>query len=130
MAGRGFDDFGFGVLENDVFGVAKGDNVFGALVGSVGFKLSAIGGPACFDFGGFFFGEFRLRGSLIFRGVEFCTFLALFFLGFFFLLLGEFGFGGGLHILGFVFVKFGAASQGIGVGVVGSFFMFCFGEFG
>lgn len=108
----------FGVFEHDVFGVTEGDDVLGAFVGGVSFEFGAIGGTACFDFGGFFFGEFRLGSGLIFRGVEFGFLLPLFFFGFFFLFFGEFGFSGGANFLGLVFFEFGAAGESIGFGVL------------
>ena len=53
--------------------------MFGAFVGGVGFEFGAICGTMLFHFFGFILGEFRLGGSLIFRGVEVSFFLAFLF---------------------------------------------------
>ena len=142
-----FDDFGFGVLVlasfvlvvvsvfrvfvfrvlvHGVFGIAKSGGVFGAFVGGVGFEFSSIRGAVLFHFFGFILGEFTLGGGLIFRGVEVGFFLAFLFLGFFF---GEICFRSRVNLFGLVFLKFGAAGEGIGFGVIGSFLVFCLGEF-
>lgn len=118
------------MFENNGLGITESDSVLGAFVGGVGFKFGAIGGAASLDFGGLFLGKFGLGSGLIFRGVEFGFLLALFFFGFFFLLLGEIGFGGGANFLGFFFVEFGATCESIGFGVIGGFLVFCLGKFG
>jgi hypothetical protein len=97
----------FCVVVCDVHGITESGGVFGAFVGRVGFEFSAIRGAVLLDFLRFLFGEFGFGGSLIFGGVEVGFFLALFF--FSFLVLGQFGFAGGVNFLGFIFVvKFGA----------------------
>ena len=100
--------------------------MFGAFVRGVGSEFRAIGGAVFFDFLGFILGEFGFRGSLIFGGVEVSFFLTLFLLGFFF---REVGFRRGMNFLNFVIFEFSATGQGIDFGVVGSFLVFCFGEF-
>jgi len=82
-----------------------------------------------FDFLGFILGEFALRGSLIFGGVQVRFFLAFVFLCFF--ILGKFGFASGVNFLDFViFFEFGATDKGIGLDVIGGFLVFCLDELG
>jgi hypothetical protein len=134
-----FGMFMFGVLMlgmsvfresvHGVLGITESGGVFGAFVRGVGCEFGAVGGAMLFDFFGFILGEFGLRGSLIFGGVEVRFFLALFFLGFF--VLRQFSFASGVNFLGFViFFKFGAAYEGIGLDVIGGFLMFCLHELG
>jgi hypothetical protein len=120
-----FDMLMCAVFGHDMLWITEGGSVFGAFVGGVGCEFGAIGGAMLFDFFGFLFGEFGVRGGLIFRSVEVGFFLALLFFGIF--VVREFGFSGGVNFLGFV-VEFGAADEGIGFGVIGSLFVFCFGQ--
>lgn len=92
----------------------------------VGFEFGAIRGAMLFDFLGFRFGEFGLSGSLVFGSVQVRFFLAFFFFLFFF---GEFGLASRANFLWFVLFEFGATGEGIHLGVIGSFFVFCFGQF-
>lgn len=89
----------------------------------IGFEFGAIRGAVLFDFLGFFLGEFRFRGSLIFRSVQLGVFLRFFF-------LGELGSRSGVNFFGFVLLEFGAAGEGIGFGMLGNFFVLCFGQLG
>jgi hypothetical protein len=134
-----FGMFMFGVLMlgmrvfresvHGVFGITESGSVFSAFVRGVRFEFGAIRGAVLFDFLGFSLGEFCLRGSLIFGGIEVRFFLAFFFLGFF--VLRKFGFASGVNFLGFViFFKFGAAYEGIGLDVIGGFLVFCLHELG
>jgi hypothetical protein len=99
--------------------------VFGTFVRGVGFEFGAIRGTVLFDFLGFIFGKFGLRGSLVFGGVQMRFFLAFFLFGFFF---REFGFASGVNFFGLVLFEFGATREGIDFGVVRSFFVFCFSQ--
>jgi hypothetical protein len=101
--------------------------VFGAFVGGVGFEFGAIGGAVLFHFFGFVLGELGFGGGLIFRGIEMGFFLTFFFFRFF--VLGKFRFARGVDFFRFVFLEFGATGEGIDFGVIGSFFVFCLGEF-
>ena len=101
--------------------------MFGAFVSGVGFEFGAIRGAVLFHFFGFVLGELGFGGGLIFRGVEMSFFLTFFFLRFF--VLGKLGFARGVNFCGIVFLEFGATSEGIDFGVIGSFFVFCLGEF-
>jgi hypothetical protein len=119
----------FSVVVHGVLGITEGCGVFGTFVRGVSFEFGAIGGAVLFDFLGFILGEFALRGSLIFSGVQVRFFLAFVFLGFF--VLGKFGFASGVNSLDFViFFEFGATDQGIGLDVIGGFLVFCLDELG
>jgi hypothetical protein len=134
-----FGMFVFGVLMlgmrvfresvHGVLGITESGGVFSAFVRGVGCEFGAVGGAMLFDFFGFILGEFSLRGSLIFGGVQVRFFLAFFFLGFF--VFRKFGFPSGVKFLGFVvFFEFGAADEGIGLDVIGGFLVFCLDELG
>lgn len=127
LANGSFDHFRFGMIGDNVLGITECHGVLGAFVGGVGFEFGPIGGAASIDFRGVFLGKFGLSGSLVFGSVELCFLLALFFLGFFFLLLGESGFRSDLSLLGLVLVEFGATGESIGFGVIGSFLVLSFG---
>ena len=115
------------MLVFSVLGITEGSGVFGAFVRGIGFEFSAIRGARLFDILRFIFGEFALRGSLIFGSVEVSFFLAFFFFGFF--ILGQFGFTGDVNFLGLVFFEFSATDESIGFGLIRSFLVFCFGKF-
>jgi hypothetical protein len=110
----------FSMFVHNMLGITKSGSVFGAFMRGVGFEFGAIRRAMLFDFLGFIFGKFGLRGSLVFGGVQVRFFLAFFLLGFFF---REFGFASGVNFFGLVLFEFGATREGIDFGVVGSFFV-------
>lgn len=110
----------FSMFVHNMLGITKSGSVFGAFMRGVGFEFGAIRRAMLFDFLGFIFGKFGLRGSLVFGGVQVRFFLAFFLLGFFF---REFGFASGVNFFGLVLFEFGATREGIAFGVVGSFFV-------
>jgi hypothetical protein len=112
----------FSVFVHDMLWITESGSVFGAFVRGVGFEFGAIRGAVFFYFFGFIFGEFGLRGSLVFGGIQVRFFLAFFLFGFFF---REFSFASGVNFLGLILFEFGATREGIDFGVIGSFFVFC-----
>jgi hypothetical protein len=120
--------FVFRVIVGHMLGITESGSVFGAFVGGVGFKFGAIRGAVLFDFLGFFFGEFRFGGRLVFGSIKMRFLLTLFFFGFF--VFCKLGFASGVNFLRLVFLEIGAAGKGIGLGVVGSFFVLCLSQLG
>jgi len=92
------------MLERAMFGV-----VFGVFLSHVRGEFRAVGSTSGFDFGGFFFGEFRDLSDGCLLGFL-ATLIRVFF--------------------GFFFVEFGAADDGIGFGFFRSFFVLGFDETG
>ncbi|MGH7748811.1 MAG: hypothetical protein ACREQ5_29220, partial [Candidatus Dormibacteria bacterium] len=82
IGGGGPDYFRFGVFLMEVGGIADGRGVLGAFMRGVGFEFGTIGGAACFDFGGFFLGEFGFRSGPIFGSVHLQIVATIFFLPF------------------------------------------------
>jgi hypothetical protein len=110
----------FSMFMDDMLGITESGGVFGAFMRGVGFEFGAIRRAMLFDFLGFIFGKFGLRGSLVFGGVQVRFFLAFFLFGFFF---RECGFASGVNFFGLVLFEFGATREGIDFGVIRSFFV-------